>query len=352
MEHTRVTLVLAADQAGVSEAARLLRAGRLVAFPTETVYGLGAHALNPAAVAGIFAAKGRPANDPLIVHLADADMLKVVARELSPQVALLAERFWPGPLTLIVPKTSAVPASVTAGLDNVAVRVPAHPVARALLRQAGVPVAAPSANLFSRPSPTRAEHVLEDLQGRIDAVLDGGATSIGLESTIVDLVGFRLLRPGGVPLEEIEAVLGRPLAPPEEWSQPPTNRLAQQLAPGLLPTHYAPRTPFVLVLGESRDSRARLLAEVTAATAAGQRVGVLALQEDAAEFPAGTVVEVVGTWEDPAASASRIFDALRSLDRCGLDVMYARTLAPPASGLGRALADRLRRAAVRQIGDP
>ena len=338
----RHTRLLQADAAGIAAAAAILRAGGLVAFPTETVYGLGANALDAHAAAAIFEAKQRPANDPLIIHVQRAAQVGEVGL-VNRFVQQLGDRFWPGPLTLVVPKRGHVPTEVTAGLDTVAVRVPAHPVAQALLEAAGLAVAAPSANLFGRPSPTRAQHVLDDLDGRIDAVVDGGPTSIGVESTIVDVSGPRprLLRPGGVAAEDVEAVLGVALLGPP----PPID--GPQLAPGLLPAHYAPRTPLILVVGDA----ARLRTEVELALAAGQRVGVVLLTEDRSFMPPDVRVEVVGTWSDPAQSATRLFEAIRSLDAAGLDVMLVRELAEPSSGLGRALDDRLRRAARRVIGD-
>jgi L-threonylcarbamoyladenylate synthase len=252
----------------------------------------------------------------------------------------LAEAFWPGPLTLVLPKLPVVPGEVTAGLKTVAVRVPSHLIARAVLRAAGVPIAAPSANLFGRPSPTRAEHVLHDLDGRIDAVLDGGPTDVGLESTIVDVSGGtpRLLRPGGVAAEAIETVLGQPL----EMAQ---RRHGAQLAPGMLESHYAPRTPLVLITGARDAARARLQAEVRQALNSDKRVGALVLDEDEHLLPPGVHAEVVGAYDEPAGSAARLFAALRTLDFEGLDVLYVRELAEPTEGLGRALADRLRRAA-------
>jgi L-threonylcarbamoyladenylate synthase len=237
-----------------------------------------------------------------------------------------------------------VPGEVTAGLATVAVRVPAHAVAHALLAAAGVPVAAPSANLFGQPSPTAATHVLDDLDGWIDAVLDGGLTPVGVESTIVDVStgAPRLLRAGGIAVEVIEAVLGQTLDPP------PAARHGPQLAPGLLPAHYAPRTPLVLVGGAPAAAQARLVQEVAAALAGGQQIGVVALADDTAlldtQAPSAQRV-IVGAWATPAESAAQLFAALRTLDARGLDAIYARELAPPGIGLGRALADRLRRAA-------
>jgi L-threonylcarbamoyladenylate synthase len=338
------TIVLPADADGVARAGKILRQGGLVAFPTETVYGLGADALEAAAVRGIFAAKGRPADDPLIVHVASAAHVGRVAH-LSQLAERLAERFWPGPLTLVLPKTPAVPTEVTAGLETVAVRVPAHPVAQALLKAADQPLAAPSANLFSRLSPTRVEHVLEDLNGRIDAILDGGPTRLGLESTIVDVTGAqpRLLRPGGLAAEEIEAALGKRLVVGVESQAGP------RPAPGLMLMHYAPRTPLVLIVGEPGRARTRLEREVRQALARGRRVGVLLLEDDGNLFGTEVTRVQLGSWNDAQASAVRFFDALRELDRAELDVLFSRELADPRSGLGRALADRLRRAASRVV---
>jgi L-threonylcarbamoyladenylate synthase len=214
-----------------------------------------------------------------------------------------------------------------------------------LLIEAQLPLAAPSANLFGRPSPTLAEHVLHDLRDRIDAVVDGGRATVGVESTIVDVSEPwpRLLRPGGLATEAIEALLGRPLLPPPNTGRGP------QLSPGLMPVHYAPRTTLVLIVGEPAAARARLRAEVGIALAAGQRVGVLLLDDDVDSIPPEAVVEIVGGWSDPSASAARLFEAIRSLDAADLDVLFARDLADVSIGLGRALADRLRRAARRVV---
>lgn len=339
---------LMSSAAGIAEAARLIRAGKLVAFPTETVYGLGAHAFDVAAVARIFRAKERPREDPLIVHVARTEDVSRVA-EMLPLVPKLAEIFWPGPLTLLLPKKPVVPSIVTAGLPTVGVRVPRHPTALALLAEANVPIAAPSANLFTRPSPTHPEHVLDDLGHRIDAVLDGGPTDVGVESTILDLTTAtpRLLRPGGVPREALEAALGCSIAPPPTGSAHGPLR-----APGLLETHYAPRTPLVLVRGATQQARGRLWEEVTRAKESGRRVGLLLLDEDVDLVTDGVRTVRLGAWSDPEGSARRLFDALRSLDRDGLDVLFARDLADPDSGLGQALADRLGRAAARVVTVP
>jgi L-threonylcarbamoyladenylate synthase len=340
----RQTRCLLPDARGIAAAADLLRADGLVGLPTETVYGLGANALSAVAVRRIFEAKGRPADDPVIVHLASAAQLERVARG-NAVARRLAERFWPGPLTLVLPRQPDIPPEVTAGLDTVGVRVPSHPVAHAILLKADVPVAAPSANRFGHTSPTTARHVLDDLDGRIDAVVDGGPTDVGVESTIVDLSDqpYRLLRPGGLPAEIVEAVLGSRLAAPEPRSGP-------QVAPGMLPVHYAPQTPLWLVVGA--DARERLLASVGEALGRGERVGVLALQEDLAALPGQARVEVVGSWAEPELSARRLFQALRALDAAGLDVLFARELADSEVGIGRALADRLRRASRRVLDTP
>lgn len=338
----RHTRRLEADANGIGAAAAILQAGGLVGVPTETVYGLAANALDAAAVRGIFDAKGRPADDPLIVHLASADELGRVAIG-NARGARLAEAFWPGPLTLVMPKRDAVPPEVTAGLETVGVRVPAHRVAQAILEASGLVLAAPSANLFGRPSPTTAQHVLDDLDGRVDAIVDAGPTTIGLESTIVDVSSEtpRLLRPGGVPAESIEAVLGMRLALPQRRAGP-------QVAPGMLDVHYAPRTPLTLIVGPS--ARQWLIASAQAALNRGQRPGILALDEDVPSLPSGAHLEVVGSFEEPGRAAVRLFSALRALDAARLDVLFARELAEPTSGLGRALADRLRRAS-RQVLD-
>lgn len=343
----------APDPAAIARAARVLVDGGLVVFPTETVYGLGAHALDAAAVAGIFAAKERPTTDPLIVHLASAADLPRVAASVPEAAAALATAFWPGPLTLIVPRHADVPPEVTAGLPNVAVRVPAHAVAHALLAAAGVPVAAPSANRFSRPSPTTAAHVLTDLDTRVDVVVDGGPTDIGVESTIVDCTVSPPLvrRAGGVPLEALVGVVPQIAVADEVVG---VDRA--QLAPGQLLRHYAPAARLTVYDGAPGDGVARVAREVRQATASGRRVGVLApddaltalAPEIAAAASAGrVVVQTLGPRDDGAAAARVLFAALRALDAAGVDVILA--LGPTRTGLGAAVWDRLRRAAEGRI---
>lgn len=328
----------------IALAAGLLRAGEVVAFPTETVYGLGADATNAAAVARIFAAKERPLSDPLIVHLADAAQLAEVARDIPPEAERLAERFWPGPLTLVLPRQERIPAIVAAGGATIGVRVPAHPVALALLRAANLPVAAPSANRFMHTSPTTAAHVLADLDGRIACVLDGGPTPVGVESTVVDLTTSppRLLRPGGITLEELQTIL------PDMRAPEPTNaskRVDEPVhAPGQMERHYAPHTHLVVFDATGAAALAAMLAAARDALARGERVGALAADEEAATLEdAGVRVARLGPANDLAALSRRLYAALRELDAAGLDVLLAHSYG--REGLGLAIEDRLRRAA-------
>ena len=339
-----VTDVVKPDPAGIQRAADLLRRGRLVAFPTETVYGLGAHALDRLAVRRIFEAKGRPANDPLIVHVASVhDVAPLVS--IFPEIAhRLAARFWPGPLTIVLPRSASIPDEVTAGLETVALRVPAHPVARALIEAAAIPVAAPSANLFSRPSPTRAEHVLEDLDGRIDAVIDGGSTSVGVESTVLSLASRSplVLRPGAVTLEMLRELL------PDVQLRDTHAELdtAEALAsPGLLAKHYAPLASLVLYEGDPERAIPRMLSDAAEAMGAGRRVAIIAADADRID---GFDVIRVGPADDLPIVARRLYGAIRDLDAVGVDLILVRGFAGD-SGLGVAIQDRLRRAAERVI---
>jgi len=297
-----------------------------VAFPTETVYGLGASALDAQAVARIFEAKARPSFDPLIVHVPEARDAERFAVTGDPRFALLASRFWPGPLTLVVPKRDVLPDLVTAGLPAVGVRVPGHALARALLATADLPIAAPSANPFGSVSPTTAQHVVDGLGERVDLILDGGPCRVGVESTVVSLVidPAVILRPGGVSREDLERALGHPLEVRGSSSRP--------LAPGQLDRHYATRTPLALLGGPAPKD-----------PGAG-RVGLLALR--AAPAAHGyAAVEVLAPDGSLATAAARLFAALRRLDALGLDRLVAEPV--PEEGLGRAILDRLRRAAAR-----
>lgn len=315
------------DPASLRVAADTIRAGGLVAFPTETVYGLGCDALNPDAVQQVFRAKRRPAFDPLIVHVADRTMLNLVVRDVPPLAQRLMERFWPGPLTLVLLKQARVPDAVTAGSPTVAVRQPAHPVAQALLKAAGIPIAAPSANPFGYVSPTTASHVLDGLGEEVSVILDGGPCPIGVESTILSLADPtpRLLRPGGVARQDIEAVIGLVEGPASQGSV--------SLAPGQSPRHYATRTP-VTILSEDRHPEAQ------------ERAGLLAMSPATHHRLVGRfcAVEVLSSSGDLAEAAANLFAALRRLDRLGLDRLYVEPC--PEQGLGAAIMDRLRRCAV------
>lgn len=331
------------EPAAIQHAAAILQSGGLVAFPTETVYGLGANALDPAAVAKIFAAKGRPSEDPLIVHLASANDLPRVARDIPPLVNALAAAFWPGPLTLILPRQPVIPHAVTAGLETVAVRVPGHPVALALIAAAGVPVAAPSANRFGHTSPTTAAHVLHDLAGRVDVVLDGGPTTLGVESTVLDLstTPARILRPGGVTREQLEALLG-PVAVQTKHEK----HEAGLPAPGLLEKHYAPRAALWLFSGEAALDR--MQTHLTEFLAAGGKVGVLCADEEAPAFAQpGACVFRLGSSILLEEIARNLYAGMRALDAAGVEVMLCRDFGE--SGLGLALRDRLTKAATRVI---
>jgi L-threonylcarbamoyladenylate synthase len=326
----------APDMVAVEEAARVLRRGGLVAFPTETVYGLGANALDAAATAGIFAAKGRPANNPLIVHIADASEVGRIAADWPQSAARLAERFWPGPLTLVLLKCDAVPDVVTAKGPTVAVRVPAHPVAQALLRAAAVPIAAPSANRSAELSPTRAEHVLRGLDGRIEILLDGGPTSGGIESTVLDLTATppRLLRPGPIGVAELEAVIGS-LAPARSLPVAARHDLQPLPSPGMLPRHYSPRTPLECVeAGREQDRIAQLLGQ-------RRRVGWLTFADFAQQIPSEVDLRLLPP--DPSGYAAQLYAVLHELDAAGLDRILV-TL-PPEADAWLAVRDRLRRAA-------
>ena len=332
------------DPSAISKAADCLRHGGLVAFPTETVYGLGAHAHDRDAVRRLFAAKQRPSNDPLIVHVAGVEEMKTLASQVPPTAVALAMRFWPGPLTLVVRRAASVPLEVTAGMDTVAVRVPAHSVAHALLAAAAVPIAAPSANLFSRPSPTRASHVLADLDGRIDMVLDAGPVDIGVESTVVDLttVPPTVLRPGAVGVERLRDII------PD--LQVRTTTVASSdtpfPSPGLLSQHYAPRTPMTLYARAAAAGRESFVEHVREVLATGKRVGVLASTEDATALRhLPVVIAELGTEAEPEVVAARLYAAFRELDAANLDVILAHDF-PSDVGLWRALRDRLRRASV------
>lgn len=336
----------AQDAPTMVRAAAVIRRGGLVAFPTETVYGLGAHALDADAVSRIFDAKGRPAGDPVIVHVTGPDALAGVVGAVPVAARALMARFWPGPLTLILERGPAVPLRVTAGGPTVAVRVPAHPVAIALLRAAGVPIAAPSANRFSRPSPTTADDVAEDLGDRIDMILDGGPTTHGVESTVVDCTSSvpLVLRPGAITLEALREV--NPDITLRTRVVADTDTVLT--APGTLLKHYAPRAEVRLWTGAPPTLMDAVREDIAQELRAGRRVGALLLDEDLQAINEASVVKAsLGSGAHREEAAARLFAALRALDRHGVDVIITRDLG--RDGLGLTIWDRLYRAAEGRV---
>lgn len=339
------TRVLKADEAALREAAALIRAGKLVGIPTETVYGLGADALNPDAVRAIFEAKGRPGDNPLIVHIANIDELRpLIAAEPSPAARALAAACWPGPLTMIFPRAPRVPLRTTGGLETVAVRMPAHPVARRLIELSGAPIAAPSGNRSGRPSPTAAAHMFEDMDGRIELILDGGDCEVGVESTVLDMTGPvpRILRPGGVTRERIAEICGdcevdpavmRPLAEGE-----------QARSPGMKYRHYAPHGQLTIYHGAPERVAEAICAAYDRAVSEGCRPLILALEGNRARYGARDC-DSLGA--DAQAMAHAVFSALRDADGRKADVILSESV--EAEGIGLAVMNRLGRAAAFHI---
>jgi len=323
----------------IALAAAEIRGGGLVAFPTETVYGLGANALDETAVRRIFAAKARPSEDPLIVHIGKIEDLAAVVDQIPDLVKVLAEAFWPGPLTLVLPKSRLVPANVSAGLNNVAVRMPAHPVALALLESAGVPIAAPSANRFGHTSPTTAAHVLQDLGDFIDMILDGGEASVGVESTVLDLTHTPpvILRPGGLTREELECIIG-PVGLQDK------NEPGPQISPGLLDSHYAPHARLILCMGAGPAVLEKIELLAREQLEKGVHVGLLLADEDQVQCQIpGVPVITLGPANDLTQIARNLYAGLHKLDDLRVEVILARSFT--VQGLGLAINDRLRRAA-------
>jgi len=327
----------------VQEPAEIIRSGGLVAFPTETVYGLGANGLDAEAAKKIYEAKGRPSDNPLILHIAEMETLSGIVKEIPEMAVKLAEKFWPGPLTMIFPKADCVPDGTTGGLPTVAVRMPEHPVALALIRSAGVPIAAPSANTSGRPSPTEAEHVREDMDGRIDCILDGGAVGIGLESTIVDVTGEEpvILRPGYITKEMLEEVLGRVEVDPVIVADKPDPNLKPK-APGMKYRHYAPKADMLICEG-AEDAVVSYINERTeAAHREGKRVGVLATDTTKERYQADLILSV-GDRERDETIAHNLFQVLRSFDEAEVDEIYSESFVD--ARLSMAIMNRLLKAA-------
>lgn len=336
------TQLLPVTAESLARAGELIRGGQLVAFPTETVYGLGANALDADAVRRIFEAKGRPGDNPLIAHISAAGQLApLIAVEPSPVARALMDAYWPGPMTLIFPKSDRVPDAVTAGLNTVAVRFPAHPAARALIDAAGTPIAAPSANRSGRPSPTTARYVLEDMDGRIPLILDGGACAVGLESTVIDLTGGepRILRPGGVTREMIAAVAGSAGVDPAVLR--PLKDGERPRSPGMKYRHYAPKGDLTIVQGEAAAVTEKIAALYDAALSAGKRPLILALDGHVAAYGDRRVLPLGA---DAAGMARSIFNRLREADDLGADALFSEAV--PAEGVGLAVMNRLGRAAA------
>ncbi len=330
------------DAGQIAAAAKILRCGGVVAIPTETVYGLGANGLDAEAVKKIFEAKGRPSDNPLILHVADEKWLTRFCEDIPEEAFELAERFWPGPLTIVLKRRAVVPDIVTAGLKTVGVRCPKHEITNAVIRTADVPIAAPSANLSGKPSTTSFVHVFRDMNGRIDAIIDGGECEVGLESTIVDLTVNppRLLRPGGVTVEELRGVLGEIQI--DEAVQRLMSEGETAKAPGMKYRHYAPKAPIVVVSGDPELSAKYIKRRIS------EKTGVLCFDEFAGMF-GGAVAIPFGSFEDLKIQAERLFDSLRCFDDTDVTEIYAQC--PPEEGLGLAIANRLKKAAGFNVVD-
>ncbi|MBQ6196929.1 MAG: threonylcarbamoyl-AMP synthase [Lachnospiraceae bacterium] len=343
------------DEEIYREAGTIIREGGLVAFPTETVYGLGGNGLSGASSAKIYAAKGRPSDNPLILHIAGMEELPALVSDIPDAAKRLAEAFWPGPMTLIFRKSSLVPPETTGGLDTVAVRMPSHPAAQRFIRAAGVPIAAPSANLSGRPSPTTAKHVREDLDGRIDMILDGGPADIGLESTIIDVTEETpvILRPGYIGREALETLLGKVELDRAVFAEPAQG--VKPKAPGMKYRHYAPKAEMTLV--EGTFAAEAILKEAAASARAGRRTGILCSEETkdrysplAEELGAeGFSLKLfcAGRRSDPESIAHRLFGLLRQFDEDGIEVVWAESF--DEGGIGTAVMNRLRKAAGYRI---
>lgn len=328
-----------ADSQNIEAAAGILKNGGLVAIPTETVYGLAANALDGKAVAKIFEAKGRPQDNPLIVHIAAFQELDALVTKVPPEAVKLADAFWPGPLTIVLPKSSAVPPEVSAGLDTVAVRMPSHPVALRIIQAAGVPLAAPSANTSGSPSPTSAQHVLSDLDGKIDAVVDGGRCTVGVESTVLSLTGEtpRILRPGGITPDQVKAVIGAVDIDPAVFSSLRDDE--KPMSPGLKYKHYAPRAKVVLLKGS--------LAAFADYAAAYANAGTMAMCFNGEESAIPVPAVAYGDKDNAAEQAEKLFGALREADRTDAGLILVRC--PRTEGIGLAVFNRLLRAAAFEV---
>ena len=321
----------------LAEAGAVIRAGGLVAFPTETVYGLGGNALDPQASEKIYAAKGRPSDNPLIAHIADMEGLYEIAKDISPKAEAIAKKFWPGPLTIVLNKKDIVPKKTTGGLDTVAVRMPSDKIANALIRMAGVPIAAPSANISGRPSPTKAEHCIEDLSGKIEMIIDGGEVNIGVESTIIDATGEEicLLRPGAITVEMLKEVVGEVSIDPAITG--PMAAGVKPKAPGMKYKHYAPKADLTIITGDN-EKVVEKINELVAKS--DKKCGIIATKENAASFAnAPAILKIIGTRADETTVRHNLFAVLREFDETDAELIYSEGFADMA------IMNRLKKAA-------
>jgi L-threonylcarbamoyladenylate synthase len=329
----------------LKKAGSIVREGGTVIFPTETVYGLGANALDANAVKKIFEAKGRPSDNPLIVHVADYDGILPLVSEVNDRAKALIKHFMPGPITIIMKRSEAIPDEVTAGLDTVGIRMPSHKIASRFIKLTGIPIAAPSANISGKPSPTRAEHVIHDMDGKVDAIIADGPSGVGVESTVVDVTGEipMILRPGGITLEDLRSVLGRVEVDPAVLKKPSKNLVAR--APGMKYKHYSPDAEVVIVSGPENAVAEKINELSKEDMAAGKKVAVLACYETKKLYD--IVVIILGSRKDKLSISENLFDALRKLDDMGIDKAYAEAV--DEEGLGLAIMNRLKKAAAYKI---
>ncbi len=334
------------DDAILQRAAEIIRTGGLVAFPTETVYGLGGDAFDEQAASKIYSAKGRPSDNPLIVHIAHAQDMAELCDEVPDAAYRLAQIFWPGPLTIIIPKNNRVPSAVTGGLNTVAVRLPSHAAARRFIELSGTYIAAPSANLSGRPSPTRAAHVIEDLSGRVDMIIDGGNIEIGLESTIVDLTGDVpvILRPGFITLEMLQEAVGQ--VEVDGAIMTGVSKDVKPKAPGMKYRHYAPKAELIIIEGEPLPVSEKLHLLADEHICQGQKVGVMVSEEMCGDFGSAKVI-CLGSMNDGNEIAKNLFDALRQFDEMQVDIIFAQAFSQ--DGIGQAVMNRLLKAAGHRI---
>ncbi|SHH22262.1 L-threonylcarbamoyladenylate synthase [Tepidibacter thalassicus DSM 15285] len=326
------------DMEKIKEFANILKNGGTVIFPTETVYGLGANALDEEASKKIYEAKGRPSDNPLIVHIADKEDVYKLALDVDERAKIVMDKFWPGPLTVVLKKKSIVPSTISGGLDTVAIRMPSHPIALSLIKESGVAVAAPSANISGRPSPTDEENVLEEMNKRVDGIILGGNCNIGLESTVLDLTGDipMILRPGGVTLEDLEKTLGKVEIDPAILEK---NENIIAKAPGMKYTHYSPKASLCIVFGKKENVIDKINFLVDEGTKKGQKIGVMCIDENVSKYKG----EVIGLGENLGEVAFNLFKVLREMDKRNVDIIYSESF--DKIGIGQAIMNRLSKAA-------